>query len=161
MECSPGDVPMTLRLELKSGRGVQHYVRSGIFLGVACCVGFSAWPLWSIALEHSVHRQALTFKSPPVGLLPAHFTAFGVHSTTRRGGAQPHTAQSGPESKAWLQLSGQPSTSFPTWRAASPIPTYHRHDTGGLLLRARQPHRFSESLAFPQQRLPGQVFDAT
>ena len=42
-----------------------------------------------------------------------------------------------------------------------PLPRIIVKTLEGLLLRVRQPRRFFGSLAFPQQRLPGQVFDAT
>ena len=148
MECSPSDVPMTLRLELKS-----VVVFSIVFVRAFSWGGLLCWLLRLATLEHSVHRQALRSR--------VHLWGCCLRVSHRLGfTARPH----GPvwaREQAWLQLSGQSSTSFPIWRAASPTPTYHRHDTGGLLLRARQLRRFFGSLAFPRQRLPGQVFEAT
>ena len=37
---------------------------------------------------------------------------------------------------------------------------YRRRDTGGLLLRERQPRRFFGFLVYPQQRSPGSGPDA-
>ena len=57
-----------------------------------------------------------------MGLLPARFTAFGVHSTTWRGGAQPHTAQSGPESKRGSNCLGNHPRLFPSGALLRPLP---------------------------------------
>ena len=83
MKCSPGDVPLPLRLELKTV----------VVLSIAFVRTFSwRWPVvLSSPLGHSGAQYAtpgLAFKSPPVGLMYAHFTTFGVHSTIRRSGAQ-------------------------------------------------------------------------
>ena len=94
MECSPDDVPMTLRLELKS-----VVVFSIMFVRRFSWGGLLCWVLRLATLEQSVHRQALRSKVHLWSCCLRISQRLGVHSTTRRGGAQPHTAQSGPESK--------------------------------------------------------------
>ena len=155
MERSPDDVPVALSFEPKAV----------VVLSIAFVRTFSwRWPVvLSSPLGHSRAQYAtpgLAFKSPPGVDACAFHNVWGPQHDPAERSAAPRGPTWARE-QAWLHLSGQSSTSLPSWRAASPIPTYHRHDTGGLLLRARQPHRFSESLAFPQQRLPGQVFERT
>ena len=156
MERSPDDVPMPLRFEPKAV----------VVFNVLHVWAFS-WG-WLVVLAPSFRNSGtqctapgLAFKGPSVGLLSTHLTAVRNHGTTRRGGSAAPHGPAWAREQAWPQLSFLSSTSFPVWRVVSPTPTHHRHDTGGLLLRVRQPRRFFGSLAFPRQRLPGQVFDAT
>ena len=117
MKCSPGDVPLPLRLELKSV----------VVLSIAFVRTFSwRWPVvLSSPLGHSGAQYAtpgLAFKSPPVGLMYAHFTTFGVHSTIRRSGAQSHAAKSGPEGERGSHCLGNHPCLFHPGALLRPFP---------------------------------------
>ena len=137
MECSPGDV--TLRLELKS-----VVVFSLVFVRT-----FSwRWPVvLGSPLGHSGAKCAspgFAFKSPPVGLLPAHFTAFGgPQCDPAERGRSPTRPSLGQRASVASNCLGNHPRLFPTWRAASPIPTYHRHDTGGEVALVKRSMRLA------------------
>ena len=117
MERSPDDVPMTLRFEPKAV----------VVFNVVHVRAFS-WSWLGVLAPSFCHSGAqctspgFAFKSPSVGLLSTRLTAVGNHSTTRRGGAQPHTAQSGPESKRGSNCLGNHPRLFQSGALFRPLP---------------------------------------
>ena len=96
----------------------------------------------------------LAFKSPSVALLPALLTAVRNHSSTRRGGAQPHTAQPGPVSKRGPNCLGNHPRLFQSGALFRTLPRITVMTLEGCFCEC-------VDLIVSLDLLPGQVFDAT